>query len=54
MNDNYNAMETAYNELVKFFTEDPKAMGPDEFFPLFKNFNDAVTVCVPKVLLLSS
>jgi len=43
MNDNYNAMETAYNDLVKFFTEDPKAMGPDEFFVFFKTFNDSVT-----------
>jgi hypothetical protein len=49
MNDDFGKMEADYESLVKFFAEDPKAMGPDEFFVFFKSFNEAVAECRKKL-----
>jgi hypothetical protein len=42
MNEDFKEAEAEYNELVKYFGEDPKAMGPDEFFKYFTTFMEAV------------
>jgi hypothetical protein len=42
MNEDFKTAEAEYSELVKYFGEDPKSVGPDEFFKYFTTFLDAV------------
>jgi len=44
MNEQFTKMEGAYNDITKYYSEDAKTVGPDEFFAIFKNFVESVGV----------
>jgi len=49
MNADFTEMQAAYESVVTFFVEDPKTMGPDEFFALFTAFTKSVDETVKKI-----
>jgi hypothetical protein len=49
MNADMTEMVAAYESVVTFFVEDPKTMGPDEFFALFTTFVKSLDETVKKL-----
>ena len=49
MNADFTEMLAAYEAVVTFFVEDPKTMGPDEFFALFIAFTKSLDDTVKKL-----
>jgi hypothetical protein len=49
MNSDLTDMQAAYEAVVTYFVEDPKTMGPDEFFALFTTFVKSLDETVKKI-----
>jgi len=49
MNSDLTEMQAAYEAVVTYFVEDPKTMGPDEFFALFTAFLKALDDTIKKL-----
>lgn len=49
MNADFVEMQSAYESVVTFFVEDPKTMGPDEFFALFIAFTKSLDDTIKKL-----
>ncbi|XP_049850953.1 formin-A-like [Schistocerca gregaria] len=49
MNEDFATMQSQYEQTVLYFVEDPKKLGPDEFFSFFIDFVKAIEDAVAKI-----